>query len=377
MLDLDADAATKTGLLIPRMTTTERGTITAPIPNSLLIFNTTTQCFEAWNQSSLTWVAFGCMGGCNVAPTIAAAGPDQNPACGVTIATLAGNTATPPSTGVWSVVSGTATITTPTSPTSGVTGLAVAGTATLRWTISNSPCTPSTDDVVITTTSCCGDPFTDARDGNVYNTVLIGSQCWMLENLAYLPSVVGPATGDGVTPYYYVYGYNGTSLSAAKATANYTTYGVLYNWPAAMNGAASSSSSPSGVQGVCPAGWHLPSDAEWCTMENAVEAGTDPGCSLAGWRGVNTGGALKQTGTTLWTAPNTGATNSSGFTALPGGYRSPGGAFFSVGYYGYWWSALESSATLAWYRYLHYSNAQVYHSTITKANGFSCRCVKD
>ena len=70
-----------------------------------------------------------------------------------------------------------------------------------------------------------------------------------------------------------VYGYNGTNVAAAKATANYTTYGVLYNWTAAMNGAATSNTSPSGVQGACPADWHLPSDAEWCTMENMVEAG--------------------------------------------------------------------------------------------------------
>ncbi|MBW6481694.1 MAG: hypothetical protein K0B10_01410 [Vicingaceae bacterium] len=223
----------------------------------------------------------------------------------------------------------------------------------------------------------CGSPFTDARDGNVYNTVQIGSQCWMAENLAYLPSVVGPATGSETVPYYYVYGYNGTNVATAQATANYTTYGVLYNWTAAMNGAASSSSNPSGVQGVCPAGWHLPSDAEWCIMENAVEAGTDPGCSLTGWRGTNTGGNLKQTGTTLWTTPNTGATNSSGFTALPGGNRSTGGAFSNVGNNGYWWSATESSATGAWYRALGYNSAQVGRTNGSKAFGFSCRCVKD
>ncbi len=104
--------------------------------------------------------------------------------------------------------------------------------------------------------------FTDSRDGNVYKFVKIGTQTWMAENLAYLPSVVGSATGSETTPYYYVYGYDGTSVTAAKATSNYTTYGVLYNWPAAMGGFSSSSSNPSGVQGVCPAGWHLPSEAE-------------------------------------------------------------------------------------------------------------------
>ncbi|PCJ85559.1 MAG: hypothetical protein COA57_07380, partial [Flavobacteriales bacterium] len=185
-------------------------------------------------------------------PTTANAGTDINPACGVTTATLAGNTPTT-GTGLWTVISGTATIITPSSPTSGVTGLVVAGTATLRWTISNAPCTPSADDVVITTTSCAPPPnvctanwFTDARDGKQYGAVTIGSQIWMCENLAYLPSVVGPATGSSSVAYHYVYGYSGTNVATAKATANYTTYGVLYNWTAAMNGAASSSSSPSG-----------------------------------------------------------------------------------------------------------------------------------
>jgi uncharacterized protein (TIGR02145 family) len=85
----------------------------------------------------------------------------------------------------------------------------------------------------------------------------------MAENLKYLPSVVGPGTGSNSEAYCYVYGYDGTSISAAKATENYATYGVLYNWTAAMNGAESSDANPSGVQGICPDGWHLPSDAEW------------------------------------------------------------------------------------------------------------------
>ncbi len=102
----------------------------------------------------------------------------------------------------------------------------------------------------------------DSRDSQIYQYITIGAQVWMTENLAYLPSVFAPATGSNSTAYYYVYGYNGTDVAAAKATSNYTTYGVLYNWPAAMNGSASSTSNPSGVQGICPSGWHLPSDAE-------------------------------------------------------------------------------------------------------------------
>jgi uncharacterized protein (TIGR02145 family) len=207
--------------------------------------------------------------------------------------------------------------------------------------------------------------FTDPRDGNHYNTVKIGNQIWMAENLKYLPSVVGPGTGSQTTPYYYVYGYDGTNITDAKATANYTTYGVLYNWSAAMNGAASSTTNPSGIQGVCPTGWHLPSDAEWTELTDYLG-----GTSVAG-------GKLKETGTTHWTSPNTGATNETGFTALPGGYRSVDGSFYDIGYYGYWWSATESNATLAWYRFMYYISSTVIRYSNNKELGFSVRCVRD
>jgi hypothetical protein len=95
--------------------------------------------------------------------------------------------------------------------------------------------------------------LTDDRDGTTYKVVRIGAQLWMAENLKYLPSVVGMATGSNSTPYYYVSGYNGTSVEEARAIANYNTYGVLYNWAAA-------------TQDVCPAGWRLPTDADWTEL---------------------------------------------------------------------------------------------------------------
>ena len=205
----------------------------------------------------------------------------------------------------------------------------------------------------------------DLRDDKTYSYKTIGTQVWMTENLAYLPSVVGPGTGSASTAYYYVYGYDGTDVATAKATANYTTYGVLYNWTAAMNGVASSDSNPSGVQGACPEGWHLPSDAEWTTLSDYLG-----GISYAG-------GKLKEAGTAHWTGPNTGATNESGFTALPGGYRRNDGIFYFIGSNGYWWSSTDHNTSSAWYRNLCNSYSDVFRYTSTKDIGFSVRCVRD
>jgi len=208
--------------------------------------------------------------------------------------------------------------------------------------------------------------FTDIRDGNHYDVVTIGDQVWMAENLKYLPRVVGPGTGSQTTPYYYVYGYNGTDVNEAKATGNYTTYGVLYNWPAAMNSSASSSSNPSGVQGVCPAGWHMPSDAEWTELTDYLG-----GTTIAA-------GKLKETGTSHWIGPQADvANNETGFSALPGGHRNPNGGFYIMGTRGYWWSATESSATNAWHRNMYFSYSSVYKSSEFKEVGFSVRCVRD
>ncbi len=209
------------------------------------------------------------------------------------------------------------------------------------------------------------DAIQDSRDSQIYQYKTIGTQVWMTENLAYLPSVVGPGTGSNSTAYYYVYGYDGTDVDAAKATSNYTTYGVLYNWPAAMSGAASSSADPSGVQGICPTGWHLPSDAEWTTLTTYLG-----GESVAG-------GKMKEAGESHWTSPNTGATNESGFTALPGGYRDTDGVFNHVGGAGTWWSSAEYATNDAWYRYLIDDGSDVGRSNIGKEDGLSVRCLRD
>jgi uncharacterized protein (TIGR02145 family) len=228
--------------------------------------------------------------------------------------------------------------------------------------------------------------FTDSRDGNTYKTVALGRQVWMAENLRYLPAVTGPGSNSTTTPFYYVYGYNGTNVAAAKATANYLAYGVLYNWPAAMAGSESSTANPSGVQGVCPTGWHLPSDAEWIELENFL---ADNGYNYDG----TTGGGRDKIAKAMaaksgWTFfAKTGAVgnddypeyqNKSGFAALPGGVRWPHGNTFNfVGSICIWPSTSDNGNDNILSRYMSYGESFVEIFNSGKEWGYSVRCVKD
>jgi uncharacterized protein (TIGR02145 family) len=207
--------------------------------------------------------------------------------------------------------------------------------------------------------------FQDERDSKYYGWVKIGTQIWMSENLAFLPSVSSPTTESTSSAVYYVYGYSGTSVSTAKAEANYTTYGVLYNWPAAMNGSSSSSANPSGVQGACPSGWHLPSEAEWTQL--TAYCGTVD----------NAGAKLKTTGISLWETPNTGADNAYGFNGTPAGIREATGVFNFIGKYVLYWSATQQSSTNANRVQLRYDNAATNPNDDSKEYGFSVRCIKN
>jgi uncharacterized protein (TIGR02145 family) len=214
--------------------------------------------------------------------------------------------------------------------------------------------------------------YTDSRDGKSYRTVKIGDQWWFAENLAWLPAVSPPNVDSETNPYYYVYGYTGAEVDEAKAAENYETYGVLYNWPAATGGAPGSDTNPSGVQGACPAGWHLPGDAEWKQLEMFLGL-TSAQADAIGWRGSNL--AIQMKATEGWSNLGNG-TNTSGFTALPGGVKG-GSIFSSLGGSGYWWSASQYTAGQAWKRQMNYDYTGVQHYYNYKDDGLSIRCVRN
>jgi uncharacterized protein (TIGR02145 family) len=155
------------------------------------------------------------------------------------------------------------------------------------------------------------------------------------------------------------------------------TSGALYTWPAAMNGMESSMELPSGVRGACPDGWHLPSDAEWKSLEVFLGMGQVDADSYD-WRGSDQGSQLKETGFSHWEAANKGGSNSSGFTALPGGFRGSKGVFYSLEQYATFWTATAEIGTdKAWYRSLYFNYDNVYRNYNLMHQGFSVRCVED
>jgi uncharacterized protein (TIGR02145 family) len=205
----------------------------------------------------------------------------------------------------------------------------------------------------------------------------------MAENLAYLPTVGSPSYGSQSEPYYYIYGNYSNNLVIAQASVSYKSYGVLYNWTAAMNGAVSSRTNPSGVQGVCPIGWHLPSDPEWTALENYLaDHGYNYDRSSGGGRNKI---AMSMAAQSNWSpyagkgtvGDNLSANNRSGFSALPGGFLDDYHTFGYIGYGGYWWTSTSSGDSKDWYRYIGYFAEYVYRDDYQKLYGFSIRCLKD
>ena len=202
----------------------------------------------------------------------------------------------------------------------------------------------------------CGDLI--EHDSYDYSTVQIGDQCWFSENCRYLPEVSPSSASSTTAPYYYVYDYEGTDVTAAQATDNYETYGVLYNWPAVM------------TEGICPSDWHIPTDGEWQTMEISLGM-SESEANDTGGRGTNEGAQMKST--SGWNGDGNGS-NSSGFKGLPGGYAYNEG-FYEGDNYGFWRSSSVFGNNDAWKRRLSSELDDVGRNATNLSDGFSARCI--
>jgi uncharacterized protein (TIGR02145 family) len=198
-------------------------------------------------------------------------------------------------------------------------------------------------------------PAVTDKDGNVYKTVSIGNQVWMAENLKTTKYLNGDLIGSTATTttdissestpkYQWPCGGNETNVA---------TYGRLYTWYAVTDS-----------RNICPTGWHVPTNDEFATLMTAVGGDTIAGIKL------------KETGTTHWSSPNTGATNGSGFTALPGGYRGYTGDYQFIAYTGYWWTVTGYDANNAYFRGLYYNVKYDHNLTNSMKAGFTVRCLK-
>jgi uncharacterized protein (TIGR02145 family) len=243
------------------------------------------------------------------------------------------------------------------------------GSCLIQGAICNDGNANTTNDVINANCQCAGSAtgnvvfvpgngVTDI-DGTVYTSIVINGQEWMQQNLA----VTKYRNGDPIPTGLSNTSWQGTTSGAYAIynndAANNTTYGKLYNWYAVNDS-----------RGLCPTGWHVPSDGEWTTFETSLG-----GSSVAG-------GKMKSIGTIedgdgLWYSPNEQATNESGFTALPGGYRNIYGTYYGIGLYGYCWSSTEYLSYNAWNRGLFCGDSNVGRGSSNLHYGFSVRCVRD
>ena len=245
-----------------------------------------------------------------------------------------------------------------------LSGLKVNTAYYVRAFATNSSGTGYSEQIKFTTTG--GDNGIFNYSGKTYHFKKIGTQTWMTENMAFLPDDITPSMYiTYTTPNYSVPLYDGKDGNAAKLTDIYKTYGVLYNWPAAMK--------------VCPCGWHLPSDSEWNILEKKLgllETGSESRIERSE---ADVANQLKETGALHWKIVNKKSNNYSGFNALPGGYSDAKYSSDDIGYAAYFWSSTETDEKQAWNReivdYLHYDG--IIKRTGFKNFKFSVRCIKD
>ena len=243
--------------------------------------------------------------------------------------------------------------------TSYITGLTVSTTYYVRAYATNSAGTGYGSAMSFTTEEALTD-----IDGNTYQTVKIGNQWWMAENLKVthyrnghaIPNVTGDTEWSNLT--------TGAYCNYDNDDNNADTYGSLYNWYAVND-----------RRNIAPYGWHVPRDADWKTLEMYLGMSQSE-ADDTGYRGTDEGGKMKETGTTHWDSPNTGATNESGFSALPGGYLTNNGNYISMGRRAKFWSSTDYNSYTAWYRYLNCHHSEVDRGYDAKQYGLSVRCVR-
>jgi uncharacterized protein (TIGR02145 family) len=204
------------------------------------------------------------------------------------------------------------------------------------------------------------------QEGNIYRTVKIGAQTWMAENLKTTKYRNGVSIPNITDNTQWQNNTTGAYCNYSNNASNDCPYGKLYNWYAVANS-----------NGICPAGWHVPTDAEWNVLVKFLDINSDTTCTSCTQSSI-AGGKMKNSGTSYWPAPNGSATNSSGLSALPGGHRDLNGSYLFVNN-GYYWTSTETIGNInnAWSRDLNNLFGNINKPNYNKRFGFSVRCVKD
>ncbi|HPT30783.1 MAG TPA: FISUMP domain-containing protein [Prolixibacteraceae bacterium] len=266
-----------------------------------------------------------------------------------------------------------------------------SGETTFQWTVGSKP---GFNDFTTQIFNAAGDIISVVRDsvevydkdaygtvtvdGKDYKTKKFGTAVWMVENLAYLPSVTPPKPGSNTEAYYYVKGYYGNNVAEAKQAPGYALYGVMYNWKAATKG---ETPAPGGtIRGICPQGWHIPGDQDWATLwAYLVDNGYGFGGSgnriakaMAAKSGWN---ASSYSGTP---GNNPASNNSSEFNAVPGGFRCTDALdFVQQGMFASWWQAVPRDETNGYHWGFNYDTSQLIKYYSPRGRGYFVRCVKD
>jgi uncharacterized protein (TIGR02145 family) len=200
------------------------------------------------------------------------------------------------------------------------------------------------------------------QQGNVYKTIVIGTQEWMAENLKTPIYRNGNGIANVTDNGQWQYLTTGSWCSYNNNSQYECPYGKLYNWYAVAD-----------PRNLCPTGWHVPTDAEWSVLINYLDPNANGGNNVPNVAG----GKLKSTGLQFWLSPNQDATNESGFSGLAAGFRGDSGTSNFVGDNDIWWSSTVSSTSESWTRTLYSSTGSAIRNNLNKGNGFSVRCLRD